>query len=184
MPSIRWTHGHGIERRVPAGLLALIGIGFGVLTLEFLLTHPVSPLWWRFEFVTIASIAAAIAYCGYWLAQSSYESRDLWVILGWCVGGLEGGLVLAGGIYVHQSVEQVLIADLPVLFESLALIGAGVGVAFGITRQTGAARQVDAFLDTAGPTDMNPVWVLLSLLGGRRSRPPTALDGSRSPGRQ
>lgn len=158
--------GNHLDRTVPASILMLIGIGLGAFVLEFLVTHRFSPFWWRIEFFILAAIAVAIAYCGYWLAHSDYESRDLWMILGWCVGGLTSGLVLAGGLYVHQTLEQGLITDLPFLFESLALIGAGVGVAFGVVQRSHATRQLDIALNTAEPIDVDALWHIVSLLGG------------------
>lgn len=123
------SHGH---RLVPAGLLTLVGLGLGILVVGFLARHPDPPSWWRIEVLVTATIAAVVSYSGYWLLERDYRSADLWAILGWTVAGVAGGLVLAGGLYVHQTIEHTPVAEPAFLVEFLALVGAGLGVGIGI----------------------------------------------------
>jgi hypothetical protein len=155
-----------IGERLPAGLVVLLGVTLGALALEFLITHPDPPVWWRVELLVTAAVSVAIVASGYWLARSHYEGADLWIIFGWSVLGIVGAVVLAGGIYLNQTIEQVSIAEPAFLFEFLALIGAALGIAFGMSQQARLKRRVDAVFDTSEPVDSDAVWSLLRRLDG------------------
>lgn len=152
-------------RALPAGLLALVGVVLGAFTIEFLATHPDPPVWWRVEILVTVGFAATIAAAAYWLVRSDYGAEDLWVILGWTLTGVAGASLLGGGIYLHQSVEQVTVAEPALLFEFLALVGAGLGLAFGISRRSLIGRRIETALGTAEPTDIEGLWTVVSMLG-------------------
>lgn len=164
MNSIRVEPRRRIQRWLPAGLLAILGVAIGIAALDFLATHPDPPIWWRFEIGVTAAIAIAVAYSGYWLAQSDYGTGDLWRILGWSVAGVIGAMVIAGGVYVHQAIEQVSIAEPEFLFEFLALAGAAVGLAFGLSRVSLLDRRLETMLGSATPPASDSITTVLSLL--------------------
>lgn len=154
-----------LKRSLPAGLLGLVGLVLGGLAFRFLMTHPDPAVWWRLEVFVVAGVSAGIVFSARWLARSDYGTDDLWVILGWSVAGIAAAGLLGAGIYVHQTMEQVSIAEPTFLFESLALLGAGLGVAVGVrSRRTRAQRRIEAALDDE-PVDEDAVWAVLSLLG-------------------
>lgn len=154
-----------LKRSLPAGLLGLVGLVLGGLAFRFLMTHPDPAVWWRLEVVVVAGVSAGIVFSARRLARSDYGTDDLWVILGWSVAGIAAAGLLGAGIYVHQTMEQVSVAEPTFLFESLALLGAGLGVAVGVrSRRSRAQRRIEAALDD-DPAD-EAVWAVLSLLGG------------------
>ncbi|MGM0605528.1 MAG: hypothetical protein ACQETB_07630 [Halobacteriota archaeon] len=166
MSTMKVATGSSIERELPARIVTLIGIGLGVLALRFILTHPDSPIWWRVEVGIAALLSASVAYGGYWLTNSDFDTPDRWRILGWCLAGCLAAVVLVGGIYLHQRMEQLMLAEPAFLFDFLALVGATVGLVYGITRQTLAdirTREMTLFTSTS---DVEPVWSVLSLLDG------------------
>lgn len=153
-----------IENGLPAGIVALLGLGIGALAVEFLATHPDPTVFWRVELLATVGVSGAIAYGGYRLADSGYDATDLWAILAWCLLGLGGAVLIGGGIYAHQVVERASVAEPTFLFEFLALLGAGVGLAFGVNRRSrlhGAAG-VDRPVEDA---EVDRFWAVLSELG-------------------
>lgn len=158
-----------IDRRttdLPAGLLALLGLGLGALAVAFLATHPDPAGLWGVELLVTVAVSGAIAYAGYRLAGRGYDAEDLWAILGWSVVGIVGAVLLAAGIYAHQAVTRVGIAEPAFLFEFLALIGAAVGLGFGVTCRSSARERVDDVFDGEAPVDADAALPLLSRLSG------------------
>lgn len=129
-----------LDRWVPAGLLAIVGLGVGALAIEFLLTHRDPPVWWEVEVVATVGASVGVAYSGYWLARSDYGVGDLWGVLGWGLAGVVGAAALVGLLYVHQTVESASIAEPAFLLEFLALIGAAGGIAVGVDRLSRSGR--------------------------------------------
>lgn len=159
----KYTHN---GRWIPAGLLTLLGLSLGTFILQFLITHPGPPVWWRVELLVSGSIVAMVIYSGYWLVETDYNTRDLWVIFGWSIVGVAVSIMLAGGLYVHQTAAGVSLADPAFLFEFLALIGAGLGIIFGITRQSRSEQPSKSNGNTAMGVDSDTLWGVLSLLDG------------------
>lgn len=151
------------QRTLPTGLLALIGGVLGVSAIEFLITHPDPPMWWRMELFVVASVTTGIVYAGYRLFDGHYATTDLWKILGWTVAGVVAAAALGSAIYAHQQIEQVTIAEPTFLLEFLALIGAGVGLAFGISQRSLFDRTPQRRVDTTTWIGSD-LWDLLSLL--------------------
>jgi len=153
-------------RSLPIGLLGVIGLILGGLALEYLVTHPDPQVWWHAEMIVVGGVSLAVVISAYWLAASDYSTDDLWVILGWTVGGVIAGSLLTGGIYAHQTVEGGSVAEPMFLFELLALIGSGIGLGLGVTWLSMSGRQVREVLDDTEPVESDAVLTLLSLLGG------------------
>ena len=151
------------QRTLPIGLLALIGGVLGVSAIEFLVTHPDPPMLWRMELLVVAGVTTGIMYAGYRLFAGHYATTDLWKILGWTVAGVVAAAALGSAIYAHQQIEQVTIAEPTFLLEFLALIGAGVGLAFGVSRRSLFDRTPRSEADATTRIESD-LWELLSLL--------------------
>jgi len=165
MPATNARRLPALKRSLPAGLLGLVGLVLGGLAFRFLMTHPDPAVWWRLEVFVVAGASAAIVFSARWLARSDYGTDDRWVILGWSVAGIAAAGLLGVAIYAHQTMEQVPVAEPTFLFESLALLGAGLGVAVGVrSRRSRAQRRIEAALDD-DPVDDEAVRAVLSLLG-------------------
>jgi hypothetical protein len=133
-----WTQGfENTNREFPMGLLAVVGIALGVVTLAYLvdhpylIDHPYSPLVRRAEIIGVVALSGGVAASAYRLTKSSYTTPDLWAIFGWSVAGLLGSIGVASGIYLHQVVKSGELAEPMFLFEELALIGLVPGSASG-----------------------------------------------------
>jgi len=152
------------------GLLAVLGVLLGAVTIAylvehpFLTEHPYSQLIRRIEIGMVAVLSAAVLATAYSLAQSQYSATDLWAIFGWSVAGLLVSVGVAGGIYAHQVLRDGALADRLFLFEELALVGLVAGIGFGVTRQT--AVRADAEADTS-PAD---AYALAAALGDDSER--------------
>jgi hypothetical protein len=132
----------GTSRQFPMGLLAVVGVLLGAVTIAylvehpFLTEHPYSELIKRTEIGVVALLSAAVVATAYSLSQSQYSATDLWAIFGWSVAGMLSSVGVAGGIYAHQVLRDGALADRMFLFEELALVGLVAGIGFGVTRQT------------------------------------------------
>lgn len=154
-----------LKRSLPVGLIGLVGLTLGGLAFQYLITHPDPALRWELEFLVVAGVSAAIVIGAWRLFESAYDGSDLWAILTWSLAGIVGTSLLGGGLYAHQLAEQVHIADPAFLFESMALFGLGLGLAFGIHQRSRLSSGFErAFAQT--PADPDAVRALLSLLGG------------------
>jgi len=151
------------RRTLPAGLLVLLGGILGTSAIGFLMTHPDPPVWWRMELLAVAGVTTGIVYAGYRLFSGYYAPADLWKVLGWTVAGVVGATALGSAIYAHQQLQQVSIAEPTFLLEFLALIGAGVGLAFGFSRRLMSAQTLRSRDAAAAGVDAG-LWDLLSLL--------------------
>lgn len=151
------------RRTLPAGLVVLLGGVLGASAVEFLATHPDPPVWWRMEMLVVVGVTTGIVYAGYRLFDGYYAPADLWKVLGWTVAGVVGAATLGSAIYAHQQIEQVSVAEPTFLLEFLALIGAGVGLAFGISRRLMFDKTLRPRGDVATRVDAG-LWDLLSLL--------------------
>jgi hypothetical protein len=137
----------GLKKRVPAGLLGTTGALLGVGAIASLSAHPDPPVWWRVEVVVLSAVTAAIVATAHWLANSDYEARDVWTVLGWSVLGVAGAGLLTGLLSAHQRIEGMAVAEPTFLFETLALIGAALGVAVGVDWESLADRRLLAGVD-------------------------------------
>ena len=151
------------QRTLPAGLLVLLGGMLGTSAIGFLIAHPDPPVWWRMELLAVAGVTTGIVYAGYRLFSGYYAPADLWKVLGWTVAGVVGATALGSAIYAHQQLEQVSIAEPTFLLEFLGLVGAGVGLAFGVSRRLMPDRTLRPHGETAVEIDAG-LWDLLSLL--------------------
>jgi hypothetical protein len=142
------------SRQFPMGLLAAVGTLLGVVTLAYLIDHPVliehpySPLVRRAEIIAVICLSGSVVAAAYRLTGSRYSVPDLWAIFGWSVAGLLGSVGVAGGIYLHQTLRGGSLADKMFLFEELALVGLVAGLGFGVTRRA----TVPGHAVAAGPT--------------------------------
>lgn len=150
---IQWSREFGgTSRQLPMGLLAVVGVLLGAVTVgylvehPFLIEHPYSPVIRQTEIGVVAVLSAAVVATAYSLVQSQYNTTDLWAIFGWSVAGLFISVGVAGGIYAHQVLRDGALADRMVLFEEVALVGLIAGIGFGVMRQT--AVRADAQEDT------------------------------------
>lgn len=152
------------ERTLPVGLLVLLGVILGGSAIEFLMTHPDPPVWWRMELLAVTGVTIGIVYVGYRLFDGYYTSTDSWKVLGWTAAGAVGAATLGSAIYAHQQMEHVSIAEPTFLLEFLALVGAGVGLAFGVSRRLTFDRTPQPRDEAMTEVDAG-FWDVLSLLG-------------------
>lgn len=165
MSSIPVRNRAALRRSLPVGLIGLVGLTLAGLAFQYLFTHPDPALRWELEFLVVAVVSAAIVIGAWRLLESTYDGNDLWAILRWSVAGLVGTSLLGGGLYAHQLAEQVRVADPAFLFESTALFGLGLGLAFGIHWRSQHPNGFERAFARA-PEDPDAVRMLLSLLGG------------------
>jgi hypothetical protein len=142
-----------------------MGLTLAGLAFQYLITHPDPAPRWELEFLVVAVVSAAIVIGAWRLLESTYNGRDLWAILSWCLAGLVGTSLLGGGLYAHQLAKQVRVADPAFLFESMALFGLGLGLAFGIHQRSRLSNGLERAFAQA-PANPDAVRTLLSLLGG------------------
>ncbi|PSP20121.1 hypothetical protein BRC62_00570 [Halobacteriales archaeon QH_10_67_13] len=137
-----WTRElENTSREFPMGLLAVVSVALGVVTLaylidhQYLIDHPYSPLVRRAEIIGVVGLSGGVTVSAYRLAKSEYAAADLWAIFGWSVAGVLGAVGVAGGIYLHQVVKHGELAELMFMFEELALIGLVAGLGFGVANR-------------------------------------------------
>lgn len=165
MSSILVRNRAALRRSLPVGLIGLVGLTLAGSAFQYLITHPDPALRWELEFLVVAVVSAGIVIGAWRLLEGTYDGNDLWAILSWGLAGLVGTSLLGGGLYAHQIAEQVRVADPAFLFESMALFGLGLGLAFGIHRRSHHPNGVERAFARA-PGDPDAVRMLLSLLGG------------------
>ncbi len=153
------------KRSIPVGLLGLIGLALGTLAIAYLLNHPDPSAVWNAELAVAGLVSIGVIATARWLITSAYDVSDLWAIFGWSIIGAASAIVLAGGLYLHQSVEQATLADPTFLFEELALIGLAAGLAFGLNRRSRFERQLEATFDEEAFGNSDELWTILPLLG-------------------
>jgi len=126
------TPAPGSRNAVPAGSVGTTGALLGVAAVGSLSAHADPPVWRWVEVVVLSTTTAAIVATAHWLANSDYETGDVWTVPGWSVLGVAGAGLLTGLLYVHQRAEGMTVAEPAFLFETLALVGAALGVAVAV----------------------------------------------------
>jgi len=154
-----------LARSLPVGLIGLIGITLGALAVRHLIAHPDPVVRWAIELLVVAVASGSVVAGAYWIARSAYDAVDLWVIFGWCLAGTTAAALLGVGLYAYQLAEQASLADPEFLLESIALIGLGVGLAFGMDRRSRLRDRLESVF-IGESTDPDPTRALLGLLGG------------------
>jgi len=154
------------DRTLPAGGVSLLGLVLGAATLQYLLTHPDPPVWWRLEIAATVVLSAAVVYTGRRLAKSEYTAPDLWGILGWALAGAAAAAAAFGVFYLHQTIEHAPTADPAFLVEFLSLVGLGAGVAVGIRHRSRSGRRIGTALESVDSTDIDGLRTVLSFLDG------------------
>lgn len=139
-------HGSALlDRRLPAGILVVVGVILGGLTLGHVLTHPEPPAWWAAEFLVVVGLTAAILYSAYWLAVSEFEPAALWDTITWMLVGVIGFTGIAGGLIVHQTGEGGSVAEPTFVLLVLSMFGALLGLSLGVAlhSRTNLIRQTN-----------------------------------------
>lgn len=120
------------NRRIPTGILAVVGAVTGAVAFEYVVEHPESPIWWAVEFLVVTSLTVMLLYSTWWLAASELDPAELWDVLLWTVLGGTVFTVLASGVVVHQVQEGDSVAEPTFLTLLLAMVGALFGLSLAV----------------------------------------------------
>ncbi len=153
------------QRVLPTGLIGLLGLIVGAITVEYLLNHPDPTLLWRIELAVVSIVSVGAVVVAYRLKESYYTARDLWAIFAWSLIGLIAATGLAWGVYTHIATGPGSVAEPMFIFEELALAGFAFGLVFGLNRRSLLERQMESALDTHDPVESDGVLTVMSLIG-------------------